>query len=280
VSVRLALARAFAEAHPDQIARAADAWAPAELAPLLEAVNVTVAAKVLESCTPRVAAAAFRSIAVEKRSGIGDALGPQRMSTLLLALVDTEREELLKSLPASQRRAIEGLIRHGPHVAGGIAEPRVASVHENATVADALLALKNDARGALYYVYVVGPRQTLTGVASLRQLLVANESAHIATVMTRNPVAIVASTPLASVAKNPGWLRFPTLPVVSAERELLGVIRYARYQELIGGLDESQLEAERHASTVSALAEVYSVGTTALVHWVGSALTREGADGE
>lgn len=276
----MVLAVAFAGKHPEQVARSVDASDPGELAPLLAAVEASVAARVLQACPPRAAAAALCGVAAERLDAIAQAMGPQRLAALALSLPKPERGELTTKLSAPLRRAVERLIEYGPQVAGGIAEPRVACVHEDATVADALTALKKDARAARYYVYVVGANQTLTGVASLRKLMLANPSARVATVMTSSPLTLTASSPLSSVASNPGWSRFPTLPVVSASGELLGVIRYTRYRKLIDGLDDSHVEVDRAASTISALAEVYSIGTSALVHWVGTSLTREGADGE
>jgi magnesium transporter len=199
---------------------------------------------------------------------------------LTLSLSVEERGALMAPLAETDRRALEQLVRYGPAVAGGVAEPRVACVHEDASVARALETLHGDAQAAHYYVYVVARGHKLSGVASLRSLLLAEPAARVVDVMAARPEHIPAAATLSTLAAHPGWSRFSALPVVAPSGELVGVIRYARYREIVESLGQGGRAPDQTASTVAALAEVYSVGTSALVSWVGSSLTREGSDGK
>jgi magnesium transporter len=254
----------------------ADDSPPEELSPLIAALAPAAAAQVLAFCTPRRAAAALLALDAQSLRRVNAAVGPQRLSWMLMALAPDERSSVSARLPEEDRRAVEQLVHYGNDLAGGVAEPRVACVHEDATVGHSLDVLLIDAAAAHYYVYVVGDEQRLVGVASLRSLLLASRDARIIDVMAHRPMKVLAHASRAAIAAHPGWSRFPALPVVTAEGRLVGVIRYARYREIVDGLAAVEHSSEQAERTASALAEVYVVGTSGLAQWAGAVLTREG----
>lgn len=271
---------AFAHAHPDRVARMADAEEPPALALLLEALPPEDAARVLAACTPQRAALALRALGAEPLLKVNAAVGPQRLAWMLAALPAAESSALRERLPAADQRTVGQLLRYGADVAGGVAEPRMVCAHARSTVEQALKAARAQNAAAHYYVYVVGHDQQLVGVASLRALLLADREAEVGSVMTAQPEFVLDTLPLAAVVAHAGWSRFSALPVATASGQLVGVIGYARHRELVEGLALSFDSSKPGANTASALAELYGVGASALVRWVGSALSGEEARDE
>ncbi len=78
---------------------------------------------------------------------------------------------------------------------------------------------------SVYYVYVVDDDGVLKGVASLRELLKADDSQSISEVMATDPVAFHDSSDAERVATEVADLHYPAVPVVDEDGVLVGIVR-------------------------------------------------------
>jgi Mg/Co/Ni transporter MgtE len=117
----------------------------------------------------------------------------------------------------------------------------------------------------LHYVYVVDDEQKLVGVCNMRELMCADPRDPVVDVMIRKPDRLVAADPLDSLVVHPGWRKVHALPVVDARGRFVGAIRYSDFRTL-----EAEMGLTRSSGSVvettSALAELFSLGASAMIH--------------
>src|SRR5262249_58939398 len=94
------------------------------------------------------------------------------------------------------------------------------------SVADVIELIRKvgDDAETIYYVYILTEDKRLLGVVSLRDLLLAAPTAKLSEVMTENVFAVSPDTDQEEVARAMAKYDFSALPVIGADRKLLGVI--------------------------------------------------------
>lgn len=146
---------------------------------------------------------------------------------VLNSLEDRERVSYFMHLmkPESARE-ISQLINYLDDTAGSIMTTEFVSVRENVTVAEAYRTLKDAAIQAetIYYVYVVDDNERLTGVTSLRDLIVQEDERLMKDVMYRRIISVQVNDDQAEVARMVKDYDLLALPVVGFDKELLGII--------------------------------------------------------
>jgi magnesium transporter len=103
-------------------------------------------------------------------------------------------------------------------------------------------------------LYTVDERGTLTGVLSLRELLAAPEGARVSEVIWSEVVTVEASADREEVAQLTSNYDLVAVPVVDAERRLLGVVTV---DDVIDAIQEEQTEDVQKFGGLTALEEPY-----------------------
>ena len=271
MSVLLALASAYAKAQPSEVARVLESAPDIERAELLRALDEEAAARVLADVSPRLAAEALARMPHEVAANITARLTPQAAAGLLRRLSPSDADSLLVLVPEARREQLRKLTDYGPGRAGGRAEPRAFTVPEDLSVADALQRVMREPEGAFFYVYVLGKEQALTGVVNLRELMQAPGNVRVESIMTRGPERLHASDTLELIARHPGWKRVHALPVVEDGDRFLGALRYSAFRSIESELRLAAVGPDPSRSAW-ALAELYGLSASALVHWASKTL--------
>jgi magnesium transporter len=280
VSASLALASAYAAAHPGEVARLLESASDVERAELLSELGAAAAAPVLAATTPRSAAEALVRLSREDAAHILEALDPRAAAMLLLRLTPAEASALLEPLSAARSQQLRMLLQYGPGRAGGRVDPRAAAVPESLTADEALRRVLREPEGVLYYVYVLDDAQRLVGVVNLRELMRAPGDSRVEAIMVRDPERLRADDPLERIANHGAWRRAHALPVVDDSGRFLGAIRYAVFRAIEAELGQA-VGGPDAGRSASALAELYGLGANALLHLASASLrtTREPPEG-
>ena len=133
---------------------------------------------------------------------------------------------LLSHLSPQERRATALLLGYEAGTAGRIMTPEYISLKENWTANQALdriRALANVSE-TIYYLYVTDAARRLTGILSLRSLVVAQPEQHIGDIMVREVVHVQTETNLEEAARIIQRYDFLAVPVVDTEQRLVGII--------------------------------------------------------
>lgn len=221
------LLRTFVELHPEDAARAFESLAQAERVRLFKTLPARVALSLLERISPLAAGPLIGELDPQQAGELLHKLSPRVASSLLHQLDDGKREELLGFLAGDVSRSLRELARYPDDSAGAIMEPRVASLPADFTVQQAISAIRKTPREALHYLYVAQRDGKLTGVLTMRDLLLAAPRDPIEQLVQRNVISVpdtMGSEEVVQLMRDRGFL---ALPVVDFEGRLVGVVKHA-----------------------------------------------------
>jgi magnesium transporter len=133
---------------------------------------------------------------------------------------------LLKQMSPSERQATSLLLGYEPDTAGRIMTPEYISLKEHFTVTQALDRIRSLAHitETVYSLFVTDAARHLSGILSLRDLVVAQPEQTIGDIMTRDVVFVHTSTDQEEVARTIQRYDFLAIPVVDSERRLVGIV--------------------------------------------------------
>jgi magnesium transporter len=232
VSVRLSrlnFVEAFAELaelHPADLADVVSQVGPRERAAVLGALNTQLAADTLQEMEPELRSDALAEMPVERAVAVLAEIDPDEGADLLAELPDGLAETLLAALPKETERALRGLASHPEHSAGALMTTDLMTIPGDVTVAGALARLRAEQpeRHATTCLFVVDADQRLTGLVTLHDLVLAEPGQVVAEIMDDDVVDATADLDEEEVGRRMTKYNLLVLPVVDAERRVVGVV--------------------------------------------------------
>ena len=228
-------ARAGHDAHervaqlpPGDIARLLDSVPYLHAAELVGLLPEHIAADTLEEMPPERQLQVFEELERGRRRRVLEMMAPEAAADLLGHLPPADARDNLEHLAVPARQRIVDLLRYPRDTVGGIMTNEVITVPGSLRVPEARTLLRARLAGPdfVYVVYVVDDdeHRRLLGVVTLRELLIADESATIAEVMNRFLVALHPLDSADDAAHRLLDARLAALPVISPEGRLLGAV--------------------------------------------------------
>ena len=155
-----------------------------------------------------------------------DKMSPDDRARMFDELPAKVVRRLLSQLSPKERQATAILLGYGEDTAGRIMTPEYISLKENLTVSQTLERIRNlaNASEVVYYLYVTDNSRRLTGIVSLRDLVIAATDTTLAEIMTRDVVFVHTDTDQEEVARTIQRYDIVALPVVDSEERLVGVV--------------------------------------------------------
>ena len=171
---------------------------------------------------------------------------------VLNELDDDQRESYLEMMDDHTVEEINELLGYEEYTAGGIMTTEYVSILETSTVRSAMTVLRKAAPTAetIYYIFVVNDHHQLTGVISLRDLIIAGEDSLIRDSMSDRVISVNVADDQEDVARVMKDYNFIALPVVNDNNELLGIITV---DDIIDVIDE---EAEDDYSKLAGISDM------------------------
>jgi magnesium transporter len=217
---------------------------------LLRPVQEVDAAEAIGNLPRTLQALAFRLLPKDEAIAVYEYLPVDVQQTLLerlrsgevLELVEAmspdDRVRLFDELPAkvvrrlqaelspAERRVTAQLLGYAPETAGRLMTTEFIDLKEFHSVAQALAIVRRLARDTetIYALYVTDGSRKLTGMLSLRDLVVAEPAARIGDVMTREVISVSTDTDQEEVARAIQRYDFLAIPVVDREQRLVGIV--------------------------------------------------------
>ncbi|HEY7349577.1 MAG TPA: magnesium transporter [Ktedonobacterales bacterium] len=269
-AVRLSVSHAkLAELHPADIADILEQLNVAEGGAILEELDTETAADALEEVEPTRQAALVSELDPERASDLLERIAPDNAADILGELDEQAAARLLDLMPTEESQPIRDLLRYEEQSAGGIMTTEVLSLPSSLTAAETLERLRTQGRELemVYYLYVVDDERHLVGVVSLRQLVTSSPETRLEAIMDPDVFHVHVNDDQEEVAHIIAKYDLLGLPVVDEDERLVGLITV---DDIIDVLDEE------HTEDVAELA-----GTSAADHpeeafsWRG-ALNRSG----
>ena len=217
---------------------------------LLRPVQEVDIAEAIGGLPRTLQALAFRLLPKDEAIAVYEYLEPSVQQTLLERLRSSEvlelveemspddRVDLFDELPAkvvrrllaelspAERRVTAQLLGYAPETAGRLMTTEFIDLKEFHSVAQALTIVRRRARDTetIYALYVTDASRHLTGILSLRDLVVADPEQRVGEVMTREAVSVGTDTDQEEVARVIQRYDFLAVPVVDREQRLVGIV--------------------------------------------------------
>src|SRR5499433_1356789 len=163
----------LAKLHPADIADIVERLAPDEREAVFETLDEEVAAEALEEVQPKVQKSIVESLDSERAAEIVEEMNPDAAADLLADLPEERTTEILKEMEPEEREEMAELLEFSEDSAAGRMNTEYLSVGADATVNDAIEALRNFQGGveSVSTIYLVDEQGKLAGAVPLARLV-------------------------------------------------------------------------------------------------------------
>jgi len=199
---------------------------PDELLTLFEWLPDDDAATVLATLDPHTAADVLQIIGPVQAAAALDEMPEDDAADVLEAMSDEQANALLTAIPAAEADELRDLGQFDPDTAGGIMSPGFIAMSPSLHADQAISALRKIAaeRQPITYTYILDDSGRLLGVLSLHALVLAAPDKPVTDLMVQDVVRVRADTEATVAAQLLRTHRLLSLPVVSDDDRLLGLI--------------------------------------------------------
>ena len=184
------------------------------------------------------AAAVFTYLDPSEHRNIVDAISAAEAGDLLDEMYTDDAVDFLGELPSNMVRAIlqeaepdtrktvNQFLNYPENSAGSLMTSEFVYLFETMTCKDALAVIRSAGidKETIYTCYVTDASRHLTGVVSLRTILLASDETRIADIMETAIVVAHTHDDQEEVAKNFSKYDFIAMPVVDGENRIVGII--------------------------------------------------------
>lgn len=168
----------------------------------------------------------LNKLGIEKSGKVLDLMDNDDIALLLNELSTEKKDSLLSGMTTAESDAVKDIMNYPPDTAGRVMTNRFIWIRDYYSVTEAVEKFKTFAEFAesLNYLYVTDEDRKLVGVVSYRDLLLAEPSEKIGTIMYERVISVAVTTDQEEVAKIAERYDFLAIPVVDEANVLLGIV--------------------------------------------------------
>jgi magnesium transporter len=216
----------LAKLHPADIADIVEELAPDEREAVFETLDEEVAAGALEEVRPKVQKSIVESLDSERAAEIVEEMNPDAAADLLADLPAERTTQILEEMAPEERDEVAELLEFGGGTAAGRMNTEYIALDSNATVNDAIEALRNFEGGVetVSTIYVVDNKGKLAAAVPLAKLVLAKSDDKLISLSQEPLISCHAGAREKEVAERFDKYNLLTLPVVDDNGTLTGVI--------------------------------------------------------
>ena len=193
---------------------------------------------------------------------------PDDRADVLQELDDDVLNDILNRLPTEERRDYLRLSQYPEGTAGAVMTSEVAKLAADLTIETAIAEIgrQSEEYETIYYLYVVDAEDHLLGLVSTRQLLAGmrNPTTKLSEIMESDLITCDAMEDQEEVAAKVALLNLLAIPVVDAERKMLGIITH---DDVIDVVHEEATEDAHRIAAVDPLDESYLKTSLLTLSW-------------
>ena len=230
---------------------------PADIADIIEQLDPRLRAQVFAQLDTAQAAEAISEfdddeLMTEMLEGLSDTdassmlamMDPDDAADLIDELDYEKAEKLLRLMGVKEEKAIRNLLGYEDNTAGRIMTSEFVSLPATATVGDAIEAIRklDEDFESVYYVYTEDPSGMLTGVLSLRTLIVADRDATLGQLAYRDLVYVSPDEDQEDVTDEMTKYDLVAIPVCDENRHILGIVTFDDAMDVIAEEHQEDLQ--------------------------------------
>ena len=211
---------------------------PVDLADILEDLDYKKRTDFIEDLDVETAAEAVAEMEADTQIEILEHLDSQQAADLLEEMPPDEAADLLGELPEEkadellnlmepeEAQEVRELMEYEEGTAGALMTTEFIALAPELTAAEAFPQLRKLAAEAetIYYLYILGEGETLLGVVSLRELLIAEPETGLESLMQTRIISVLPEDPDERVTELIDKYALLAVPVVEESGKMLGII--------------------------------------------------------
>ncbi len=185
-----------------------------------------------------LAAETFAEMDSDQQQTLIEAFSDRELKAVVNELCADDAADLVDDMPANvvkrilrqadpdMRRMINELLKYPEDTAGSIMTPEFVRLRPDMTVDDAIKSIRRTGldKETINDCYITDSSSRLTGTISIRTLIVSRADARMSDIMEENVISVEAKEDQEVVAEMFDKYNLLVLPVVDAERHLVGII--------------------------------------------------------
>ena len=213
--------------HPSDLADILEDLAPAEREAVFTSLDEEVAAETLEEVEPKLQKALLEKLDEERIADIVEEMDPAAAADLLAELPEEQSDAILEEMEAEERQDVEELLEFDENSAAGAMTTDFVSLGMDATVADAVQALRSfdGDPESVTEVYLLDEKRGLHGSIALARLVMAQPGTRLAVLTEPRVLSAPADLRQNELAELFDKYNLHALPVVDNLGRMVGVVQ-------------------------------------------------------
>ncbi len=214
------------EMHPADLADIVEELGPEDREAIIATLDSEVAAEALSEVEPETRASILEALETEKAAEIVEEMSPDEAADVLNELEDETAGEILEEMQAEPKDDVRELLDYRADTAGGLMTTEYVALREEATVADALEALRanEDILETLNTFFLIDAEGRLRSTVPLARLLLQDAQTPLLSLSSGRPLSVAATESQKRVAELFDRYNLLCLAVRDEEGALAGVI--------------------------------------------------------
>jgi len=213
--------------HPADLADIVEELSPIEREAIFETIDSEAAADALSEVEdPKMQASILEALEPEKAADIVEEMSPDEAADILSEMEEETSEEILDEMDSAPKTEVRELLEFEEDTAGGMMNTEFVSLHEHASVSDALSALRGneDLLDGLNTLFLVDEEERLLASIPLARLFIASGTAKLKELASETHIEVPVDEKQNRVTELFDKYNLLTLPVVDEDGKLAGVI--------------------------------------------------------
>ncbi len=189
--------------------------------------------------------ALFENMEMKELASFINICSPTDGATFLQNLDEELVSEVFENIPTSKSKKLRQFLAYDEDSAGRLMTSEVAFFKEDLSAEDVLKDIRKVSESlSVYYIYCVDENNRLTGVASLRKIVISPPQKKIKDIAQRNIVSVTPEESSETVATIISDYDFIALPVVNKQNKLVGAIAVDDILDIIQEQANAQIYAQ------------------------------------
>lgn len=218
--------RLLEDMHPADLADIVENLSPSDREAIFENIDSEVAADALSEVDPDIQASILESLETEKAAEIVEEMSPDEAADVLGELEEASAQEILEEMDQEPKSEVRELLEFEEDTAGGMMNTEYVSLREDATVGDAIQALRGNEElmESLNTIFLVDSGDSLQGIVPLARLFLHEGATPLRELAVDTPIDVRVDEQQDRVTELFDKYNLLALPVVDDAGRLTGVI--------------------------------------------------------
>lgn len=211
--------------HPADIAEIIEDLSPEDRVKVIEGLNIDLASDTLEELDHDISQEILQDLSINKAKELLDILPNDEIANMLDDLDEEATNKMLVNLDEEDESEVRDLMKYEDEVVGNIMNTDYISFNIDITVKetiDILRELKPEEE-ILHYIYIVDGNERLLGIISLRDLIIADPSSKLKSIMNTKVFKVSDSDAIEKAIAMALKYDLYSVPVMDEENKLCGI---------------------------------------------------------